>query len=103
MLMEQVDILGFWKRFDESRTESLADVAKATGINNGSLRNLHSSGKLPNLADTVVLADYLGWSLDWLVLGKVVEQKESVSRLVKAYLLADELTKRMVDRLLGLF
>ena len=103
MLMEQINVMGFWNRFDEAREVSIAEVAKATGINNGSLRNLHSSGKLPNLPDTVVIADYLGVSLDWLVLGKVTNDRESkISKVVKAYLDADEVSKIAVERILRL-
>ena len=103
MTMEQVNVLGFWSRFDEVRTTTLEEVARQSGINQGTLRNLRSRKLLPNLLDTVVIADYLNVSLDWLVLGKVSNDKDSsLSKLVNSYLAADELTKLVVDRVLKL-
>lgn len=103
MTMEQVNVLGFWSRFDEVRTGTLEEVARNSGINQGTLRNLRSRKLLPNLLDTVVLADYLNVSLDWLVLGKVAnDENSSLAKLVRAYLEADELSKLVVDRVLKL-
>ena len=103
MTMEQVNVLGFWSRFDEVRTTTLEEVARQSGINQGTLRNLRSRKLLPNLLDTVVIADYLNVSLDWLVLGKVANDSDSsLAKLVNAYLEADELTKVIVDRVLKL-
>ena len=103
MTMEQVNVLGFWSRFDEVRTGTLEEVARNSGINQGTLRNLRSRKLLPNLLDTVVLADYLNVSLDWLVLGKVDnDENSSLAKLVRAYLEADELSKLVVDRVLKL-
>lgn len=104
MPMEQINVLGFWSRFDEARTTTLEQVSKNTGINQGTLRNLHYTMKLPNLTDTVVLADYLNVSLDWLVLGKVVEKgnSDSLDKLVSAYLNSDEQTKFVVNRILNI-
>lgn len=103
MTMEQVNVLGFWSRFDEVRTGTLEEVARNSGINQGTLRNLRSRKLLPNLLDTVVLADYLNVSLDWLVLGKVDNDEDSsLAKLVRAYLEADELSKLVVDRVLKL-
>ena len=103
MTMEQISVLGFWERFDEVRKVTLEQVARESGINQGTLRNLRSRKLLPNLLDTVVIADYLNVSLDWLVLGKVQNDKDSfLSKLVKAYLETDELSKLVVDRVLKL-
>ena len=103
MTMEQISVLGFWERFDEVRKVTLEQVARESGINQGTLRNLRSRKLLPNLLDTVVIADYLNVILDWLVLGKVQNDKDSfLSKLVKAYLETDELSKLVVDRVLKL-
>ena len=98
-----ISVIGFWSRFDEVRGGTLDEVCKATGIPNNTLRGLRSKNKLPNLVDTVVIADFLNVSLDWLVLGKVANEKGSdLSEVLKSYSEADELTKLMVRRLLKL-
>ena len=103
MPMNEINIMGFWDRFDEARPVTIEQVAIATGLNQGSLRNLRSSRKLPNLADTVVIADYLNVSLDWLVLGKVSDERDTeIGRILKAYLESDELTRMMVRKLLNM-
>ena len=103
MLMEQINVMGFWSRFDEVRNTTLEQVADNIGMNRGSLRNLHYTRKLPNLADTVCIADYLNVSLDWLVLGKVVDSgNEKVSKLLSAYLSSDEATRTVINRLLNI-
>lgn len=103
MLMEQVSVLGFWGRVDEVREGTLEDMANGTGISQGTIRNLRSRKMLPNLADTVVIAEYLGVSLDWLVLGKVSTEKTiELSRVLKAYEEADTITKMLVSKVLGI-
>ena len=101
--MVEIGITGFWERFDQARTDTLDVICNKIGMSHNTLRGLRTHGKLPNLADTVVIADYLNVSLDWLVLGKVMNEKGSeLSEVLKAYSEADELTKLMVRRLLKL-
>lgn len=103
MPMSQISVMNFWSRFDDVRTETIEEVAKATGISQGTIRNLRSRKMLPNLADTIALADYLNVSLDWLVLGKVVEKgSEDLNEIVQEYKKSDNLTKLLVQRTLGL-
>ena len=103
MLMEQVNVLGFWNRVDEIRNGTLEEMANGTGISQGTIRNLRSRKMLPNLADTVVIAEYLGVSLDWLVLGKVsTEKTNELSRVLKAYEESDTITKMLVLKVLGI-
>lgn len=103
MQMQEINILSFWNRFDSVRTVSIDKVAENTGLNAGTLRNLRMNKKLPNLVDTVVIADYLKCSLDWLVLGRVsAEKEEEVGLILKAYLDSDEVTKLLVKRTLRL-
>ena len=103
MAMEKVTVLDFWNRFDSVRKGTLNDVSQGTNIPVGTLKNLRTRKLLPSLLDTVVIADYLGVSLDWLVLGKVSSEKEEdVSLVLKAYLDSDELTKALVKRTLML-
>ena len=103
MAMQRIGVLDFWSRVDSSRSSTLAHMSEGTGIPLGTLKNFRTRGLLPSLVDTVAIADYLGVSLDWLVLGKDVEQGSGrLSNLLKAYLCADDVTKLMVERILGL-
>lgn len=103
MSMQRIGILDFWERVDSSRSSTLAQMSEGTGIPLGTLKNFRTRRLLPSLVDTVAIADYLGVSLDWLVLGKDVERGGSrVGSLLKAYLCADDVTKLMVERILGL-
>ena len=103
MTMPQISVLSFWSRFDDVRSVSIDEVAKATGIKSGTIRNLRARKMLPNLADTIALADYLNVSLDWLVLGKVVEKgSEDLNEVMLEYKRSDNLTKLLVQRTLRL-
>ncbi len=96
-------VLDFWSRFDKARTGTLSDVSLSTGIPVGTIKNLRSRKLLPSLADTIAIADYLHVTLDWLVLGKVIDEKGSeLSEVLKSYSEADVLTQLMVRRLLKL-
>ena len=93
----------FWKRLTYSRPDTLSVMSEKTGIPLATIKGWYSKGRLPKLEDAIIVSEYLGCSLDWLVLGKDVEKgSNKVSSLVQAYILADELTKSMVDRLLQL-
>ena len=101
--MHEINILGFWDRFDEARQDTIDALCKETGISNNTIRGLRSHGKLPNLADTIAIADYLKVSLDWLVLGKVVEKgSDDLNEVVTEYRKSDNLTKLLVQRTLKL-
>ena len=103
MMVSQVNVMNFWNRFDDVRQGTIEDVANGTGIKQGTLRNLRSRRMLPNLADTIAIADYLNVSLDWLVLGKVVESKsEEVNEVMNEYRKSDNFTKLLVQRALKL-
>ena len=103
MLVSQITVMSFWNRFDDVRQGTIEDVSKGTGINQGTLRNLRSRKMLPNLADTIAIADYLNVSLDWLVLGKVVESRsEEMNEVMNEYKKADNFTKLLVQRALKL-
>ena len=103
MPMQEFTVSQFWNRVDSARKGTLEDMSNKTGISEGTLRNLRCRKMFPNLTDTVLIADYLGVTLDWLVLGKVSSEKEEeVSSILKAYLDSDELTKALVKRTLRL-
>lgn len=103
MAMSQISVMNFWSRFDDVRKGTIEDVSKGTGIPNGTLRNLRARKMLPNLADTIAIAEYLNVSLDWLVLGKVVEKgSEDLNEVVVEYKKSDNLTKLLVQRTLKL-
>jgi len=103
MPMHDFTVIQFWNRVDSARKGTLEDMSNKTGISEGTLRNLRCRKMFPNLTDTVLIADYLGVTLDWLVLGKVSSEKEEeVSSILKAYLDSDEVTKLLVKRTLML-
>jgi len=103
MPMQDFTVIQFWNRVDSARKGTLEDMSNKTGISEGTLRNLRCRKMFPNLTDTVLIADYLGVTLDWLVLGKVSSEKEEeVSSILKAYLDSDEVTKLLVKRTLML-
>ena len=103
MPMQEFTVSQFWNRVDSARKGTLEDMSNKTGISEGTLRNLRCRKMFPNLTDTVLIADYLGVSLDWLVFGKVSSEKEEeVSLILKAYLDSDEVSKTLVKRVLKL-
>ncbi len=103
MAMSQISVMNFWSRFDDMRKGSIEEAAIGTGIPYGTLRNLRARKLLPNLADTIAIAEYLNVSLDWLVLGKVVEKgSEDLNEVVVEYKKSDNLTKLLVQRTLKL-
>lgn len=94
----------FWKRFTDTRTETLAVISDKTGIPLATMKGWNSKGRLPKLTEAIKLSEYLNVSLDWLVMGKAVEKgsSESLDKLVSAYLKADEQTKYVVNRILDI-
>ena len=103
MTMLKIGIMDFWKRVDEARQGTLDELSKGTGIPIGTIKNFRTRHTLPSLADTSAIAEYLNVSLDWLVLGKVVEKgSEDLNDVVAEYKKSDNLTKLLVQRTLGL-
>ena len=103
MPMQEFTVSQFWNRVDSARKGTLEDMSNKTGISEGTLRNLRCRKMFPNLTDTVLIADYLGVSLDWLVLGKVADEKNAdISKVLKAYIDTDEQTKFVIRKLLNL-
>ena len=93
----------FWKRLTYSRPDTLSVMSEKTGIPMATIKGWYSKGRLPKLEDAIKVSDYLGVSLDWLVLGKDVERSGNrVGSLVEAYLCTDEATRLVVNRILGL-
>ena len=90
----------FWERLTDSRPDTLAVMSEKTGIPLATIKGWHSKGRLPKTDEAIVLCEYLGVSLDWLILGK---QSESFNdRLIKSYRDSDELTKQIINKLLQL-
>lgn len=103
MKMQQIGIMDFWNRVDEARKGTLDELSKGTGIPIGTIKNFRTRHTLPSLADTSAIAEYLNVSLDWLVLGKVVEKgSEDLNEVVLEYRKSDNLTKLLVQRTLKL-
>jgi len=103
MTMQQIGIMDFWNRVDEARKGTLDELSKGTGIPIGTIKNFRTRHTLPSLADTSAIAEYLNVSLDWLVLGKVVEKgSEDLNEVVVEYKKSDNLTKLLVQRTLKL-
>lgn len=103
MKMQQIGIMDFWNRVDEARKGTLDELSKGTGIPIGTIKNFRTRHTLPSLADTSAIAEYLNVSLDWLVLGKVVEKgSEDLNEVVVEYKKSDNLTKLLVQRTLKL-
>lgn len=103
MKMQQIGIMDFWNRVDEARKGTLDELSKGTGIPIGTIKNFRTRHTLPSLADTSAIAEYLNVSLDWLVLGKVVEKgSEDLNEVVVKYKKSDNLTKLLVQRTLKL-
>ena len=103
MNMQQIGILDFWNRVDEARKGTLDELSKGTGIPIGTIKNFRTRRTLPSLVDTSAIAEYLQVSLDWLVLGKVVEKgSEDLNDVVAEYRKSDNLTKLLVQRTLKL-
>lgn len=103
MKMQQIGIMDFWNRVDEARKGTLDELSKGTGIPIGTIKNFRTRHTLPSLADTSAIAEYLNVSLDWLVLGKVVEKgSEDLNEVVTEYKKSDNLTKLLVQRTLKL-
>ena len=93
----------FWERFSETRTDTLAVVSEKTGIPLATIKGWNSKGRLPKISEAIKIAEYLNVSLDWLILGKVVESEgNEASRVLQAYLGSDEYTKELVRRVLKL-
>ena len=103
MTVKQIGIMEFWSRVDEARKGTLEDLSKGTGIPIGTIKNFRTRRTLPSLADTTSIAEYLNVTLDWLVLGKVSNEKSSdLSLVLKAYQDSDTITKMLVMRALKL-
>ena len=103
MTMKQIGIMEFWNRVDEARVGTLDELSKGTGIPIGTIKNFRTRHTLPSLADTSAIAEYLNVSLDWLVLGKVVESRsEDVNEVMLEYGKSDNFTKLLVQRALKL-
>ena len=101
--MTEINVTKFWDRFDQVRTDSLETICNRAGVSHNTIRGLRTHNKLPNLVDTIVLADYLNVTLDWLVLGKVADEKNAdISKVLKAYIDTDEQTKYVIRKLLNL-
>ena len=91
----------FWKRFSDTRQDTLAVVSEKTGIPLATIKGWNSKGRLPKLTEAIKLAEYLGVSLDWLILGKVVEREgNNISSVINAYVKADDKTKYVINRIL---
>ena len=91
----------FWKRFSDTRHDTLAVVSEKTGIPLATIKGWNSKGRLPKLTEAIKLAEYLGVSLDWLILGKVVEREgDNISSVINAYIKADDKTKYVINRIL---
>ena len=90
----------FWKRLTDSRPDTLAVMAEKTGIPLATIKGWHSKGRIPKLEEAIALAEYLGVSLDWLLLGKHSESFND--RLIKSYRDSDDLTKQIINKLLKL-
>ena len=91
----------FWNRVDSVRQETLAVICEKSGVNLGTLKGLRKNSKYPNLMDTVALAEYLGCTLDWLVLGVTPAETQQLEDILLAYVNADLDTKHVVNRILG--
>lgn len=103
MKVHQIGIMEFWNRVDEARRGTLDELSRGTGIPIGTIKNFRTRRTLPSLADTSAIAEYLNVSLDWLVLGKVVEKgSEDLNEVVTEYRKSDNLTKLLVQRTLKL-
>ena len=90
----------FWERFSSVKNDSIANIAVKTGISENTMEGWKVKGRLPKMKDAVTLCEYLGVSLDWLILGKSSENFND--RLVKAFKDSDELTKQIIIKLLDL-
>lgn len=66
----------FWKRVDELRGErTLADISRATGIDNHKIRQQRSDNRFPKPEDLRKIAEYLGTSEEYLLTGLVKESE----------------------------
>ena len=90
----------FWNRLTDSRPDTLAVMSEKTGIPLATIKGWHSKGRIPKLEEAIALSEYLGVSLDWLLLGKHSESFND--RLIKSYRDSDELTKQIINKLLKL-
>lgn len=61
----------FWKRIDlEMGDRNLGELAKAIGMNYGTLLNQRSGNRYPKRDDVQRMADYLGTSVNYLMTGE---------------------------------
>jgi len=92
----------FWSRVDSVRDNTLAVLCETAGVNLGTIKGLRKNSKYPNLLDTVALADALGCTLDWLVLGRTNAETQELEDVLLAYVNSDEDTRHVIRRILGL-
>lgn len=60
----------FWERIDNLRGKTtLAEIAKKTGVKEQRIAHLRSDVRYPKLEDCILIAEFLGTSLDYLVFG----------------------------------
>ena len=90
----------FWNRLTEARADTLSVMAQKTGIPLATIKGWHSKNRLPKLDEAIAISEYLGVSLDWLMLGKHSESFND--RLIKSYRDSDDLTKQIINKLLNL-
>lgn len=96
-----IDIDAFWNRVDALREHMLLkDLCQIAGLDPNKVMHNRSDKRLMNSLDTYCLARSLNVTMEYLLLGEEEEQGFD-SRLKEAFKNADEVTKQMVYRILG--
>lgn len=92
---EETLAINFWSRVDNVQKQmgiTLQELCRKARINYGTVMNKRSQSKLPNLEVAYAIATTLSRSLDWLLTGNEIEQKNG-------YVCTDEYLLPIIYRL----
>lgn len=85
----------YFKKLLESRNIKTADVAKATGLPKSMFSEWKNGRSKPKVDKLILIADYFGVSLDYLVTGRMPEfrENERLEELVSCLVERGEISK----------
>lgn len=99
-------------RLLERKGVTVADVSRATGINQSTFTNWKNRNSVLSGKNATLIAEYFGVPVDYLMTGdakylaiayaKETEATIEEMEMIKAFRSADDLTQQMILRLLGL-
>ena len=95
--MDSEDAREFWARFDQIRGKrTVKDILQTVGIDYDLIRIQRTRRRLPNLMHAVFLAQEIGTTVEYLVLGMGLSHHRSLA-LYDAYINSSDEVRRIVD------